>query len=182
MKENSVMVFRTSPPADNHKSLIPILRTKAGPGLRVVVLSDEWIWLPTHYNGKRTIICEDDADCQWCAKQVQVWKGFIVVREFAGDRHALLSITPNVVEAMKTGRDRYNGLVGLVVHFTRLGNEVNSPLAANVQSRIASTVPISWRETLLHIQRVFKCGVESVMLGAEPLKPVEWRNVGKMPE
>jgi len=175
------MSARRTPPNENQKSLIPILRTKPGPGLRVVILSDEWIWAPTHYDGKRTVICDDSIDCKLCAKQVQSWKGFLLVREFSGTRKALLCITPNVVEEMSKGKEMLGSLTGLVVHFTRLGKERNSPLAAHVQSVIEDTESIPWRETIVHMQRVFKTEVHAVLLGLEPQKAIAWGNAGKMP-
>jgi len=175
------MSARTTPPNDNQKCLIPVIRTKPGPGLRVVILSNEWLWAPTHFDGKRTVICNDNPDCILCRKQVQSWKGFVVVREFSGTRHALLSITPNVVDAIKSGRESLGSLAGLVVHFTRLGRQNNSPLAANVQSILSDVEPIPWRETITHLERVFKCQLDRVLLALEPVKDVEWQKLGKIP-
>ncbi|MDH5642972.1 MAG: hypothetical protein OEY63_02135 [Gemmatimonadota bacterium] len=166
------MSARTNPPNDNSKSLIPVLRTKPGPGLKVVILSTCWVWVPTHYSGKRTVVCNDDASCEWCKKQVQTWKGFMVVREYNGQRHALLSVTPNVVEVFRQNLEKNETMNGWIVHFTRLGNEVNSPLHANILGRMEGVPAVRWEETLQHVTRLFKWKPDQVLLSTAPLAPV----------
>ena len=158
------MIPRTSPPKDDLRCVIPVMRPIPGDGMRVVILSRHWVWLPTHYDGKRCVACTDDKTCQWCPKQVRAWKGFVVCRGLNGQRRVLLQITPNVVDNISCELDEGEVLAGLMVRFYRLGKERNSPLAAAVLGRREGEQEVSVQDTWTHVQRIFKLRSETLIL------------------
>jgi len=147
---------RTTPPKDDLKAVIPVMRPVPGDGMRVVILSRHWVWLPTHYDGKRCVACADGKNCEWCTKQVRAWKGFVVCRGLNGQRRILVQITPNVVESICCELDEGQILTGLMVRLFRLGKERNSPLAATVLGRRNGEQEVSVQDTWTHVQRIFK--------------------------
>lgn len=158
------MSARFSPPKDHESQALSIIRTPAKGDIRCVILSRRWIWIPTHYNGKRTVICTDDESCTLCSRQIQSWKGFAIVRPLNGVSRSVLSVTPNVEPAL--ARELANGgdSTGLMCRFYRLGNERNSPLAISILGRKDGETSLDVMQTVRNVERIFKTKIDTFIL------------------
>lgn len=158
------MSARFSPPKDHESHALSIIRTPAKGEIKCVVLSRRWIWIPVHYNGRRTVICPDIDSCEWCPRQIQSWKGFAIVRALNGVARSVLSITPNVEPAL--ARELANGgdSSGLICRFYRLGNERNSPLAISILGRKDGEPSLDVMETVRNVERIFRAKVDTFIL------------------
>lgn len=176
------MSARFNPPDDDHLGAIPIVRTPQNKDLKVVLCSKKIVWVPTHYNGKSTTICDDSNSCELCKSQVRTWKGFAVVREFTGIRNALLCVTPNVKCAFEKELESSGDLTGLVCRFYRLGRKSNSPLFVQILGRNPIEEGLDPLTTVRHIERIFRCHIDTFLLaknppGSEPMPEVRIKRV-----
>lgn len=159
------MSVYSEPPTDPKDECLAIVRCPQNKDLKVVILSDRWIWLPTHYDGKRTVICNYDIDCRLCQSQVALWKGFAVVREFNGRRRALFVVTPNVVQSFREEFGLDANLSGVICRFYRAGRQVNSPLLVQFLGRSKTDVALCWKNTIKHVNRIFRSKCECFLIG-----------------
>jgi len=162
------MSVRFTPPDNNVPSALPIVRTPANGDLRCVVLSKRWVWAPTHWDGKRTVICDDSPTCEMCHKQSQLWKGFAVVRPLNGSAKSILSITDNVEPALASALSGGKDACGLICRFYRLGKQRNAPLACQVLGRKEGETPLDPLSTVRQIERIFRTTIDTFLLCNSP--------------
>ena len=158
----------TNPPIDDLKCVVPIMRPLPGDGMRVVILSKYWVWMPTHFNGSRCVPCEDEETCELCYRQVRTWKGFFLARGIRGERTVLMQVTPNVVDSVTSALKPGESMNGLIVRFFRLGKEVNSPLSACVLGRSNDAPEVSVSETWKHVCRIYRIRNSTALVAKNP--------------
>jgi len=149
-------MFTNDPTTDCSPSL-PIVRTKAGQRLRVILIAPEWRGVNTHYWGGHTVVCPGERKCPACmVNQVKRWQGFIPISNFEQQRFAILQFTPMVLPALRRTTGGSRGPLGLLCCFVRHGSRPNSPLGVTVEGRV--DVKEAWTvEQLEHIlRRIFE--------------------------
>lgn len=138
--------------------LMPIIRVRPGSDLKVVIQSKCWYGRMTHYVNKRTVLCTEENDCDFCPMAIGLWKGFAVVRAFSSDRLALLSMTPPVVPTLLSAMAGRPSAAGLTVVFSRLGSRLNAPLSCQTYGYVNNEPEVSIEDTKAHVNRIFKPG------------------------
>jgi len=136
--------------------VMPIIRVRPGSPLKVVIRSACWYGRITHYVNKRTVLCTEEADCEFCGQTIGLWKGFAVVRAFSSERLALLSITPPVVNTLLAGMKGRPSAAGLTVAFRRVGARLNAPLTCETFGYREGEPEVSIEETRSYVERIFR--------------------------
>jgi len=171
------MSARFNPPTDSEKACLQVVRTPAKGDLKCVILSRRWVWVPTHWDGRRTVICSDAEDCEICRKQIQAWKGFAIVRPYNGTARNVLSITDNVEPALSSALSGGQDACGLVCRFYRLGNQRNSPLNVQVLGRKEGEVPLDPVSTVRQVERIFRARIDTFLLCSQESANPTWPKV-----
>lgn len=145
-----------TPSTKQMRFVLPVIRCKANEDLKVVHLSTEWVGINTHYSNGRTVACLGEERCDICKQFVPVWKGYSVVRSFAGDAKALFQFTPNVVDTMQRGFGGERDLAGLIALYKRAGRRKNSPLTCQTFGYTEIERPFTFDMTKELVFRLFK--------------------------
>ena len=156
--------FSKTPPKEQQRVPLGIVRVRPGQPLKVVHLSHWFYGMMSHYVGKRTVYCPGPETCPWCDSQGALWKGHAVVRAFNSDKIALLQITPNVwptIEKALAGRE---SAAGLVACYERRGKEKNSPLVAQTFGFVSVERQFSFDQTAAYVKRIFRQDVGHTLL------------------
>jgi len=146
----------STPPKDQQRHVTPVIRCRPGRPLRVIHLSEAFFGVMTHWDGKRTVYCPGPNNCHLCSHQVALWKGYACVRQWDSQTVGILQVTPLVWETLNqalVGRESMTGLKGI---YTRLGKELNSPLALQTCGFSDVDKSFSFDETSSLVKRIFR--------------------------
>jgi hypothetical protein len=117
------------PPTEDANGSIRLIRTPATGTLRAVILSDDLIGTPTHYDGTRTRPCEK-MKCELCTKGLPWrWHGYIAVWIVGTQERAILELTAAASQRIVDHRKITGSLRGLDISCTRPKGKANSRVA-----------------------------------------------------
>jgi len=156
------------PPVETTARVMPVHTVRPGPGIVVVVQSESWVWLPTHWTGRATVACSRSSGCEYCGNQTPLWKGFFVARQHKTEKRALMRITPNAIAHLQDALDARPHKTGLIMHFSRIGKRGNSPMTSTIVTELPDEPKVSWRQTADYVGRVFRQPAGFFLLGADP--------------
>jgi hypothetical protein len=122
---------------------IRLIRTPASGKLQAVILSDDVIGCPTHYDGTRTLPCSKDK-CDACARGLPWrWHGYIGLWIVGTQERVVLELTAAASQRLVEHRKQYKTLRGFDLIACRPRGKPNSRIhvALGAMQRPSSQLP-----------------------------------------
>lgn len=161
-----------------------IVRAHPTKALKLMLLSDEFLGIETHYWNHRTGPCRETA-CEAClAGYVSRWKGYILAIDTATDRSVVLEFTPPGATSMDEAKSRYGTLRGCLASVSRVKPTINGKVQIIVKDRtiiqpgkfevygVWDVLSRIWKLKSAAEPKVARAIDSDIVLGEEPNWPV----------
>lgn len=105
-----------------------IRRADAIKPLGLVLISENWFGIRTHYYGQRTIPHLTWGDCPGCRAGVSRWNGYLLAFDLREAERIVWEFTPAVYDSLVRLREEYGTLRGLFLKISRVKKIPNGRL------------------------------------------------------
>jgi len=121
--------WQNEPPSADSIGGVRLVRTPASHPLRGVILSDDLVGRPTHYDGTRTVPCEGPR-CDLCSKGLPWrWHGYLALWCPTIQERVILELTAQASQRIAEHRRTYGNLRGFDLTANRPRGKPNSRVA-----------------------------------------------------
>lgn len=135
----------------------PIIRVKGGQRLRFTVLTQTWVDVRTHYNGRGTNICPGTPECTGCRTGMKTnWNAYVIGRGADTNTIGVVSLTPLSCFNLTAIEWRNGSLRGAKVALHRLGENDNSPLEGGIYGWSSDPEELSMDELEHVVRTIYK--------------------------
>jgi hypothetical protein len=150
------MISNHIPSDTNTRHALPVVRSRPGETLAVVISSDGWVACRVHWNGKRNVLCHGADSCEHCKTRLPQWQFFVTVERLSDHAPGLLQMPAGVSQTLARIRSENGSVFGRVCNLKRLGTRINSPVSLVALGLEKVISPVSAVELREHVQRVFQ--------------------------
>lgn len=166
-------MFTPTPPEESLCAL-PIIRCLGRGYLDVIVVTEKYTGVMTHWIDDATALHTTVVACPGCeANQAPRWQGFAIVQSTESGYHRLLQFTPPVARVLDAHRAKSDSLCGVTARLHRSGSNRNSPLHAEVIDYAEDKPHFSHKQLEEAVARLFRAvgpifGTSSAALRRSP--------------
>jgi hypothetical protein len=150
------MISNHIPTDTNTRHAMPVVRTRPGKTLAVVISSDGWLTIKVHWNGKRNVLCHGADICDYCKTRLPQYQFFVTCERLSDHAPGLLQMPAGVSLVLAKLQREEVSVFGRVCNLTRLGTRINSPVSLVILGAEKVIRPVFEDELREHVKRVFQ--------------------------
>jgi len=150
------MIFDPNPPADVRVPY-PIVRCSQGSTLNIVVVTERWVGLPTHYWGGHTVWCPGEDVCKACLSgQIKRWQGYVLAHALDEGPVAIVHLTNLAAFMILEYTQNDLNIFALKIQLMRGKKAANSPLIATVHGRKQGVKKLPMKALETTVQNIYR--------------------------
>jgi hypothetical protein len=161
------MIANHIPSDTNTRHALPVVRSRPGETLAIVISSDSWLTCRVHWNGKRNVLCHGEDICEHCKTRLPQYQFFVTVERLSDNAPGLLQMPAGVSQVLARMQRDNESVFGRVCNLRRMGTRINSPVSLVPLGFEKVIRPVSEAELREHVQRVFQ---EKVSCSTRPVE------------
>jgi hypothetical protein len=161
------MIANHVPSDTSTRHALPVVRSRPGQVLAVVISSDGWMTVQVHWNGKRNVLCHGRHICEHCKTRLPQYQFWVTCERLSDHAPGLLQVPAGCSEVLARLQRENESVFGRVCNLTRMGTRINSPVSLVTLGFQKVIRPVSEDELREHVERVFQ---EKVSCSTRPVE------------
>jgi len=147
------------PPKATDVSIFRIIRTPANKPLQAIITCTDLVGCNTHYASNRTVPCDGQGQCQWCANGYSHrWHGYVSAIMLPGLEHVLFECTATAADVFRNYYQLHDTLRACHFQATRPSKRPNGRVVIATRpgdpNKVRLPQPPDIRRILCHLWNV----------------------------
>jgi len=149
-----------------------LIRVGAGKCVTFTCRTATWVDVITHFNGRTTLVCTGDDQCEACRRgSQQVWKAYLLGQSMTSDRVCIVELTANAAYCLIEDEMRGGTLLGAVISLSRRGSRPNGVLNAKILCREKNVVGLPLEQCEHTVRCIYRAHGPAWQKIADYVKP-----------
>jgi len=151
--------WSSEPPKEKDGFALRILRTPQAKAIKAIITSTDVLGCCTHFVRNRTLPCEGQETCPWCAEGLSWrWHGYVAALLVDSLEHFLFEFTANASDTFRNYQKLHDNLRGCYFQATRPSQRHNGRVVIQArpadQHRVHLPDPPDIKKLLCHLWNI----------------------------